>query len=79
MPITHLTPEEANDVAAWLLSQKADGTTGKIRDWHACRAGTTETLKDLARVYLRSPVVTPRKIDDVLEATASPAERSQDR
>jgi mono/diheme cytochrome c family protein len=51
MPITHLTPQEAADVAEWLLSQPA---TELGEDWEKTQVATPdpETLKDLARVYL---------------------------
>ncbi len=63
MPITHLTPEEAGLVADWLLSQDA-------KDWNPddVPAPTVDTLKDLARVYLKkAPGVSPLEVDGVLE------------
>jgi mono/diheme cytochrome c family protein/cbb3-type cytochrome oxidase cytochrome c subunit len=65
MPVTHLKPEEAGDVAEYLLSaeikrsEEADGTDPKEPD--------VETLKRLARVYLtKAPGMTRKKVDDVL-------------
>jgi mono/diheme cytochrome c family protein len=47
MPITHLSPEEAADVAEWLLSQK-------VTDWEekGPEEPKTEDLVALARLYL---------------------------
>src|SRR5262249_10842676 len=47
MPITHLTVEQANDVAAWLLSQ--DAPKWSVED---PAAPNREQLKSLAKVYL---------------------------
>jgi mono/diheme cytochrome c family protein len=62
MPITHLTDQEAADIAAWLLAQNipADEKTGKISEdlqgqkWATMDvpAPTDKDLQDLARVYL---------------------------
>lgn len=51
MPVTHLTPQEAADVAAWLLNQEA---TDLGEDWEKIKvdAPKTEELRDLAKVYL---------------------------
>ena len=62
MPITHLTPTEANDVALWLLSQKVDDSW--IKETPA--APTTEDLKSLARVSL-SRSFTRSEVDRILE------------
>lgn len=55
MPITHLTAQQAADVAAWLLSQPATdlGSDGGV-PWAdlAVKQPTEKQLKDLARVYL---------------------------
>jgi cytochrome c2 len=50
MPITHLTPSEANDVASWLLSQQ-------VKDWPNAETPNVakpdlQTLQNLATVYL---------------------------
>ncbi|MCS7046956.1 MAG: c-type cytochrome, partial [Gemmataceae bacterium] len=51
MPITHLTPHEAADIASWLLAQKSqdlgEGWTQPVPE-----RPSAETLKNLARVYL---------------------------
>ncbi|MCI0457151.1 MAG: c-type cytochrome [Gemmataceae bacterium] len=59
MPVTHLTEQEAVDVADWLLAQKATdlGDWDSTRITFPARSTTTEkslndTLQDLARVYL---------------------------
>jgi cytochrome c2 len=65
MPITHLTPEEAGDVAEWLLSQK-------VTDWNDKEPNkpTTEDLIALARVYLgKAPGFTRADVDAILPAT----------
>ncbi len=51
MPVTHLEPTQAADVAEWLLSQEAQDLG---RDWDEIQVPQPkqETLKDLARVYL---------------------------
>jgi mono/diheme cytochrome c family protein len=61
MPVTHLTPEQANDVAAWLLSQKTN--------WKGTDPGTPTLAdyKSLARVYLaKAPGVTRAELDAFL-------------
>ncbi|MGH7224023.1 MAG: c-type cytochrome, partial [Gemmataceae bacterium] len=65
MPITHLTPEQAADVAEWLLSQK-------VTDWND--KGPEEPSKDdlvaLARLYLaKAPGFTRGDVDAILPAT----------
>lgn len=51
MPQTHLTPQEATDIAAWLLEQDAEGLGA---DWANVAVPEPEPkeLQDLARVYL---------------------------
>jgi cytochrome c2 len=51
MPVTHLTPAEAADVAAWLLDQEP---TDLGPMWKTLKVAqpTTDTMKALARVYL---------------------------
>ncbi len=51
MPVTHLTPTEAADVAAWLLAQPP---SEEGADWPelAVAEPTPDDLKNLARVYL---------------------------
>ena len=63
MPITHLTPEEAGSVAAWLLSQPAD-------DWSEPEVpdATPEALERLARVYLgKAPALSPDDVNDIFQ------------
>ncbi|MHB1422036.1 MAG: c-type cytochrome [Gemmataceae bacterium] len=65
MPITHLSPEEAGDVAEWLLSQK-------VTDWND--KGPSEPAKEdlvaLARVYLsKAPGFTRTDVDAILPPT----------
>jgi cytochrome c2 len=65
MPITHLTPEDAADVAEWLLSQK-------VTDWDdkGPNEPTKEELVALARVYLaKAPGFTRADVDAILPAT----------
>ena len=62
MPYTFLTPTEASDVAAWILSQP-------VTDWQQkpVEAPKAETLTELARVYLlKSPGMTRQDVDDAL-------------
>src|SRR5262249_42620455 len=64
MPITHLTPAMANDIATWLLSQQ-------VKDWEANdpKAPDVQSLKALARVYLaKAPGVTRAELDKFLPA-----------
>lgn len=51
MPVTHLTADEAADIAEWLLSQPAQDLGD---DWNSIAVAkpAPETLKNLARVYL---------------------------
>ena len=65
MPITHLTPEQAADVAEWLLSQE-------VKDWN--EKGPEEPTRDdlvaLARLYLaKAPGFTRADVDAILPAT----------
>jgi len=62
MPITHLSPAEANDVALWLLSVKVDDSW--IKETPA--EPTTQDLKNLARVSL-SRSFTRSEVDRILE------------
>ncbi|MSQ94942.1 MAG: c-type cytochrome [Gemmataceae bacterium] len=52
MPVTHLTKEEAADLAAWLLAQPAGDSVGP--DWTklTVAAPAEKDLKNLASVYL---------------------------
>jgi mono/diheme cytochrome c family protein len=62
MPITHLTPAQANDIATWLLSQK-------VTDWQGVdpTAPDIGNLKALGRVYLaKAPGVTLADLDQFL-------------
>jgi mono/diheme cytochrome c family protein len=65
MPITHLSPEDASDVAEWLLSQKVD-------DWKEADPAepTTDDLVELARVYLlKAPGMTRLDVENILPTT----------
>jgi cbb3-type cytochrome oxidase cytochrome c subunit len=65
MPITHLTPEDAGDVAEWLLSQK-------VTDWNekGPNEPTKKDLVELARVYLaKAPGFTRADVDTILPTT----------
>ncbi|HZZ82226.1 MAG TPA: c-type cytochrome [Gemmataceae bacterium] len=52
MPVTHLSPDEAADVAAWILTQPAGDSLGS--DWKtlAVKQPSKEELQALAKVYL---------------------------
>src|SRR5262249_15877623 len=54
MPITHLTIDQASDLAAWLLAQKTDWPDQQAKELNTkdLQAPSTETLKRLATVYL---------------------------
>jgi mono/diheme cytochrome c family protein len=63
MPYTHLTPEEAADVGAWLLNQKVEGW-----DQPDLPEPSSEALANLARVYLlKAPGITRLDVDEILE------------
>ncbi|GIW80176.1 MAG: hypothetical protein KatS3mg105_1983 [Gemmatales bacterium] len=47
MPVTHLRPDEAADIASWLLSQKTDWQGEEVAE------PSSKALRDLARVYLQ--------------------------
>lgn len=75
MPITHLTPEDAGDVAEWLLSQK-------VTDWNdkGPNEPTKEDLVALARIYLgKAPGFTRADVDAILPATGEPKGIAEDR
>ncbi|MFO0841350.1 MAG: c-type cytochrome [Gemmataceae bacterium] len=79
MPVTHLSPDQANDLAAWLLSQK----TG----WKGTKTDPVDPsltdYKQLARVYLaKAPGVTRLELDQFLPKDGDglpgiPAERME--
>jgi mono/diheme cytochrome c family protein len=63
MPYTHLTAEEAADVAAWLMEQR-------VTDWEQPEVPDpgSEVLAELARVYLlKAPGITRLDVDDILQ------------
>ncbi|MGL4552803.1 MAG: c-type cytochrome, partial [Gemmataceae bacterium] len=65
MPITHLTAEQANDIATWLLAHKPT-TPYEVKD---PGAPALRELVDLARVYLaKAPGVTRKDLDEYLPA-----------
>ena len=51
MPVTHLEPTQAADIAEWLLSQPAQDLGAEWNDLTVAQPDQ-ETLQDLARVYL---------------------------
>ncbi len=65
MPTVHLTIEEADTIAGWLLAQpaKPDPT------WDALKVDKpdTETLKSMAQMYLRKAGLVTREISEVLD------------
>ncbi len=64
MPITHLSPAEAGDIAAWLLANP-----GKAAKWEGKDVGEVKLkdMVDLARVYLaKAPGMTPAALDTLL-------------
>ncbi len=64
MPVTFLTPDDANDVASWLLDQSA-----KDYDEKDPAAPSQETLVSLARVYLgKAKDMTQEDVDTILPA-----------
>ncbi len=67
MPVTHLKPEEAGDVAEYLLSK--DIPRSQERPVADPPAPDLKTLTALARVYLlKGPGMTRQEVDDVLPA-----------
>jgi mono/diheme cytochrome c family protein len=63
MPITHLTPAEAGEVASWLLKKDLPRTW----DGKDIAQVKLEDMIDLARVYLgKAPGMTPAGLDDAL-------------
>ena len=52
MPVTHLDPKEAADIAAWLLSASPKREEGDKWLTNAVEAPTSKDLKELAGVYL---------------------------
>lgn len=69
MPVTHLTPEQAADVAAWLLAQPVEG-------WDVAAEGvpapSSQALTELARVYLvKAPGMTRHDVDEILSGEPS--------
>ena len=63
MPVTHLSPAQASDVAAWLLSQPAEGWN----EQEDLPAASPESIEQLARVYmLKAPGMTRQRVDDIL-------------
>ncbi len=68
MPITHLKPEEAAQVADWLLSQKVNDPEYQEWNQHDVPEPSQEDLVNLARVYLKkAPGVSPLEVDDILK------------
>ncbi len=68
MPIMHLNPTEAAHIADWLLSQPVKDKEYEEWNKQEMPAPTPETLKDLARVYLKkAPGVNPLDVDSILE------------
>lgn len=70
MPIMHLEAAEANDVAAWLLSQKVTGWEEPVLE-----EPSLKVLQDLAKVYLsRVKDFTSTEVDEYLKG-GIPAKR----
>src|SRR5262249_44004141 len=68
MPITHLTPEQANDIAAWLLGQKVGDWSGPTP-----KQPTVKELAALARVHLaKAPTITSVEVDEFLPLGGEP-------
>src|SRR5262249_13804918 len=65
MPYTHLTVEEAADVAAWLLEQKVEGW-----EQQDLPEPTSDVLAELAKVYLlKAPGMTRLDVEQILQKT----------
>lgn len=67
MPYTHLTAEEAADIAAWLLEQKLEG-------WEPQNPPepSSDVLKALAEVYLlKAPGMTRLDVEEILKPTGN--------
>jgi mono/diheme cytochrome c family protein len=67
MPVTYLSPQEAGNIAAWLLSQP-------VTDWDQKDVPnpSPELLANLARVYLlKAPGMTRQDVDDILSGAAN--------
>src|SRR5262249_28290335 len=63
MPYTHLTAEEAADVAAWLMAQPPQG-------WEQQNVPdpSSDVLAELAKVYLlKAPGMTRADVDEILQ------------
>jgi mono/diheme cytochrome c family protein len=74
MPVTHLKPEEAGDVAEYLLGSSIERSQEK-KDLTDPEAPDFTTLKRLARVYLlKAPGMTRGRVDKILPAEGDAAE-----
>lgn len=62
MPVTHLTPAQAADVAAWLLSQQPKDLGDEWKDLTVAEPDK-EKLENLARVYLSHGILPKSDID----------------
>jgi mono/diheme cytochrome c family protein len=77
MPVTFLKPQDAADVAEWLLSQKVSDWPGKEQ---GPRTPETKDLVRLARVYLaKAPGITSIEVDRYLPEDGRPAGIPKDR
>lgn len=76
MPVTHLTPNQAADIAAWLLSQPA---TDLGAEWAKLevKEPDAKTLKKLAEVYL-SRILSRTDMVNFLEKAQIPADVVKD-
>ncbi len=65
MPSVHLTTEEADTIAGWLLAQPAKADPA----WEALTVNKpdTKTLKSMAQMYLRKAGLVTREISEVLD------------
>ena len=66
MPVTHLTPNEAADVAAWLLAQSPDDSVGARLEDASRSPRRNKELQDLAKVYL-TRMLSDRDMDAFLK------------
>jgi mono/diheme cytochrome c family protein len=79
MPVTHLKPEEAGDVAEYLLSQDVPRSLEQ-KELTDPAAPDLDTLKALARVYLlKGPGLTREEVNKVLLEKGEPAGFSKER
>ena len=77
MPITHLTVQQACDVADWLLSQEVKPE--ELANWKDPEAPAPEALLKLAKLYLaKAPGMTSAKVDEILPDSAVDPNKNDD-